>query len=362
MRVAIVDRYVTDTWYSYALSKALSKSCKTFYYSDKNVWSSNLFPFQILRQSIKDRIDVVHLQFELNMFGSTYTNLFVPILLSLVRLARKKIVVTIHGTIPKHLFDSGKIKAIIPKGVPSRPKLLKAVMFVMYGSLSKLCSKIIVHSKIFKRWMMQYQLNPKKILVIPHGNSTDRNVKDIAKWKDFGSRIILNFGVISPRKGLETLILAFGKLKEENVALFIVGREMPYYLGYSDKIKRLGKDCGGVIVFTGFVSDEEMHYLFEKAEIVVLPYNICISASGALAIAIQHSKPLIVTRTDFFKEELSTNEAIFVSIDDPKELTKAMERLLKDEGLRQHLAKTLRKKAEKNCWDKVAEQTVEVYR
>lgn len=370
MRVAIVDRYVTDTWYSSALYRALSEHCEVSYYGDKSakgnvkpVWSTPWFPLQILREAIRDKINVVHLQFEINMFGSAYTNLLIPVLLFLIRLVRKKVVVTIHGVIPYKLFKSGKIKLILPKDAIKNIILMKYATFCLYGSLSKLSSKIIVHSQIFKRWLLEYLLNPEKIFIIPHGIDTNREVHPVKRWKNFGSRIVLNFGVITPRKGLETLIPAFAQLNSPNTVLLIVGREMPYYIGYKEKIEKLVKEyvVNDRVLFTGFLGDDEVHYLFEKAEIVVFPYSISISASGALSFAIQHCKPTIVTSTEFFSEELTQNEAIFVPIDDVEALRNVMKTLLESSSLREALSSKLELKAQRNTWEKVATLTLEIY-
>lgn len=297
------------------------------------------------------------------MFGSTYTNLFIPVLLFLLRLAKKRVVVTIHGVIPRSLFDSGKITRILPNGVPNKPSLLRLFMFCMYGALSKLSSKIIVHSQIFKQWLVHYLINPNKIIVIRHGIETNRNADVSSTWANLEGRIILNFGVITPRKGLETLILAFSKLNTPDIVLVIAGREMPYYEGYAEKIKQLARECGveNKVVFAGFLSDKELHYIFEKAEFVVLPYSVSISASGALAIAIQHCKPTIVTETEFFMEELAMDEAIFVPIDNVEELKLAMETLMQSKELRNYLSEALEKKLGRNSWENVAKQTLEVY-
>lgn len=351
MKVAIVDRYVSEMWYSNMLTKALSKHCPTMYYSDKNVWKHPFIPFQILRQSIRDRVSIVHLQFELYTFGSVYMNLFVPLMLLMVRLVKKKVVVTIHGVFPKSLFDSGQIHKIIPTNVPNRPSLLKLLFFCIYHSLYVLSSKIIVHSEVFKTWLEEYGINPKKVVVIRHGVDNPR------------PRIILNFGVLTPRKGLETLISAFAKLNVPRAKLVIAGREMPYYQGYLKKLKSLvtKHKVEDKVAFTGFLSDEEVHSFFDVAEIVVLPYRVCVSASGPLVTAIQHCKPTIVTETEFFMEELGVDEAMFVPVDDVEQLKDAMETLLKNKGLQQRLSEALKGKAESRSWQKVAEKTLEAY-
>lgn len=373
MNVVMIDRYVTDIWYTNNLVRALSKLCNIRYYADihakkskivKPLWYGIFFPFQIVREVIKDNPDIVHIQFELNMFGRTVTNLGFFFMLFLLKLLGKRTVVTIHGVIPYELFDSGRIKEVIPSDVVGNVKVLKLGIFLVYGGISKLSDKIIVHSSIFKRWLYKdYLLNLDKIFVIPHGISEGIKTKFTEKRETSGDRMILNFGVITPRKGLETLIEAFSKVSVPHTKLVIAGREVSYYVGYLDKIKNLTKEwkIENRISFTGFLLDDMVHYLFEKSEIVVIPYSMGISASGVLSLAIQHRKPTIVTDTEFFKEELSDDEVIFTSIDDAEELAKNMELLLNSPRLKERLAKNIGMRIEPRSWKNVAKKHMEVY-
>ncbi|MBO0888772.1 hypothetical protein J2P12_06695, partial [Candidatus Bathyarchaeota archaeon] len=51
-------------------------------------WTSLLFPFQIFRQSCRDKPQVVHIQHEFGMFGKPATMALVPLLYLFLRFLR----------------------------------------------------------------------------------------------------------------------------------------------------------------------------------------------------------------------------------------------------------------------------------
>ena len=118
MKIAIVDRYA---WYSWNLSKVLSESLgrngSVFFYGNKRrnwamspgktilkpTWSPYLYPFEIFREALRDKPNITHIQFEAITFGSPYTCVLLPLLLFLLRAVDTKIVVTIHGVVPRNI-------------------------------------------------------------------------------------------------------------------------------------------------------------------------------------------------------------------------------------------------------------------
>ena len=356
-----MDRYITDAWYSKSLFDSLKGKCTVFYYSNRNVWHGVFTPFQIIHRAVTDDIDVIHLQFEIYTFGNAPTHLFLPALFIMSKICRKKVVITVHSVIPKYMFDKKEIEKIIPSGVTKSPKLLKIFVEVTYRIFFKLPSKVIVHSNVFKKWLEEYGL--RNIIVIPHGVNSENRYDIPERWVSYGPRMIMCFGVVTPRKGLETLIEAYSIMKSEDVQLLIIGSEMSYYKGYMRSLKELvkGKGLEGKVTFSGFLKDDEVNYLFDKAEIIVLPYRVSISASGSLAFAVQHCKPVIVTETEFFKEELKVTEALFTEKNNSSELAYKMDFLLNNDTLKEYLSNNLRLKRAERGWNKVSNEFMKVY-
>jgi len=333
----------------------------------RSLWSPSLFPFQIIRQSLRDRVRLIHLQFEFTTFGHFYTSLFIVPFLLLLKLLRFKIIITLHGPIFPRNSSNEIISILKPTNTKIPLVMIKFYIVITYILMSKLSSAIIVHGRCFKKWLTGYGV--KNCYVIPHGIMESREVYTTS---DKETRIdkatyILSFGVLSPRKGLENLLQAFFEVlknEDKNIKLIIAGDEPPYYRGYKKKLVDMAYSLGikNKVIFTGYVSDDRLDELFRQAEIVVIPYLYSASASGPLSLAIQHGKPIIATATEFFAEELCNGEAaLLVPRGKPEDLAKAIKLLITNEDLKNRLIERTGLIAKEKSWKKVAQKTFELY-
>ncbi len=250
VKIAMVNHFRSRGWYSWQLAKELAKIIprdgSLYLYGPRSskglispfanfraVWSSALYPLQIVVQALKDRVNIVHLQFEFVTFGSPYTSVLVIPLLILLKLVRVKTVITIHGpAFPKgtanYLFES------LSPSSPLPPYLLRAYCVLTYRIMEKMAAATIVHANIFQKWLNGQGV--RHIQVIPHGVEV---VNDDSTNGDGDDKTILCFGVVSPRKGLENLLLAFSEISRElpGYKLIIAGGEPSYYKGYLNTLK-----------------------------------------------------------------------------------------------------------------------------
>ncbi len=96
-------------------------------------------------------------------------------------------------------------------------------------------------------------------------------VREYLRRRHYPERYLLFVGAIEPRKNIGTLLRAFKKIEKDfdNVYLVIAG---PMGWLYEDVFKKVEdlrvKDK---VRFTGFVSDEELVYLYNGAEVFVYP-------------------------------------------------------------------------------------------
>jgi glycosyltransferase involved in cell wall biosynthesis len=313
-----------------------------------------------------DRPDIVHIEYEVNTFGPIYSNVLLPILLLLIRISKAKIIVTLHSVFTVE-------KEVLPLLFKRLPEIiLRVFAYLFYKFVGMLTHGVVVHSSAFKKLLIKYySLSKDKLYVIPHGvddfNPTidqSRVKHDIPYLRD--NKVILCFGVLSPRKGLEYLIKGYSLIasKYPEYVLVIAGYEPPYYKGYKNKLEALTKSLGieHRVFFLGFVKDEDIPSLFSISEIVVLPYSHSMSASGSLSLAIQYRKPIIATRTTFFNEFLEDGrDSLLVPPRNPQEIAKALEKLLKDSSLKKRIAQNLVFKAYNYSWRNVAKMTLQTY-
>jgi len=388
-KIVIVHRLTPKTNYTRLLEKGFrhsaSKADITLYgnkeenISDlpnaKNVWSNNFYPFQVFRQTVGDRPDIVHIQYEFTTFGPFWTNLLFPLLLILMKIAGVKTVVTVHSVIPKEMVNKEFMQQLLPPIAKfgMGEILFKMFLAFLYRTMAISADRLVVHGGWYKKKMVSsYKAPSWKIHIISYGVDEKKFAEDaLLKWwrKRIGEhRVILFFGNISPRKDMETLIrsLAIFLRNNQDYLLLIAGRELPYYQWYGERLKSITKELelSENVIFSGPISDEEIHVLYSISEFAVFPYLYGFEGpSGPLAFAIQHCVPIIGTGVGHLAEEIcNMKEGILVPPKDIKALAEAMTKLANDRNLRENFSENLRRKMKGMLWRDVAEKTFQLYR
>jgi glycosyltransferase involved in cell wall biosynthesis len=147
-----------------------------------------------------------------------------------------------------------------------------------------------------------------------------------------GGPVVLFFGLLRPYKGIETLLRAWQGI--DGARLWIAGRAM------MDLAPLRALAGPGVELVPRFVSDAEAAALFDRADVVVLPYARTerFDQSGVLATALAFGKPIVVTDVGGFSEVAAAGAARRVAPDDPPALRAALAELVSDPGARERLA------------------------
>jgi glycosyltransferase involved in cell wall biosynthesis len=336
----------------------------------KDVWSESIrYPFQIFREVLRDRPHVVHVQHEFNMFGPVSTALMFPILLFLLRLSGSKTVVTLHAVVtPAEVDAEFARKFAFPKNMWP---ILRMVIAGIYLSTLSLSPRVIVHAMLLKQQLERaYSFNTDKISHIPIG--VDNTPLSIAsgKWTRLlsGKKVILFFGYLGERKGVEYLLYAFRELSKlhPDWILVVAGGLLPYSGPYVDRltniIDKLGISDRTILLTTTPFPPNELHELFHIAEFVTLPYTMSISGSFALSFAMQHGKPVVASNLGVLSEELGYGqEGILCQPADTTDLLRAMNSLVADPSQREKFASNMRQKAVSRNWPTVAQKTYELY-
>lgn len=330
----------------------------------KKIWSQFRFPFQVVEYAIRDHQDVTHIQFDSPTFGIAYTPLLLPFLFLFLRISGKYASTTVHA-VPsissqsdmKTMNEMLKMRSI--KIPPIFVKIGLLFTFTLIGFFS---SQIIVHTPTLKRWLQfDYRISESKITVIPHGTDNP-TIEDTAKTMPSfnlgGKKIVLFFGRINPRKGIELLLQAWSKIffKFPEYVLVIAGTIYRYDISgqYFTSLKELSSRLGinDCVVFTGRLSEDQINWLYLKSEFVVLPYRFSNAASGPLAIAIGFGKPVIAFAIGTFVDEITNNvNGILVKHVDEVCLEEAINSMLCDGDLRSRLQRNARMMMRKHSWD-----------
>ena len=318
IRVALVCRFPfgVQKWYTYLLAQALSrKGIFVKLYGPKSnlegapyekVWSWWSYPFDIINKALKDRLNIIHIQFEFPTFRF-FGALMLPLCLLLLKFARVKCVVTIHGPI---LPLDKKAESVIKEIVPDNYKWFSAKLILMglrllYMLMEKTGARIIVHSHVFRKWLLGYGL--RRVNVIYHGVTPPKAGKGLLNEE---ASSIVCFGTISPRRGIENFMIAIYMIRDylisKNFNVIIAGRLAEYYTEYAASLSNLidEMDLNGLVSMNYNLSDEEIDRLFENAYVAVLPYKFSVSASGVLSTVFEYGIPVLVADTDYFREVL----------------------------------------------------------
>jgi glycosyltransferase involved in cell wall biosynthesis len=250
--------------------------------------------------------------------------------------------------------------------------LSKLPFLFFYFITGRITNKVIVHDHVFKEQLKNlYKMPENKIAIIAHGVSPCKSITSSTKNEELATKlqdkkIVLFFGFLSPRKGVEYLLQAFKNVTIDytNCVLIVAGDAPKQYINYKKRLKAMTSELGlqEKVIFTGFVENEVADYLFSRALIFVLPYTFSSAASGPLSTAMQNGLPIIATRTYYFQDVLKNNyDSLLVPPSNCEFLAKAILKLLEDETLRQKFSTNIRKKAEQSSWRKIAKMTVELY-
>ena len=108
--------------------------------------------------------------------------------------------------------------------------------------------------------------------------------------------ILLFFGIVRPYKGLNTLLNAMNKLKEENIlpSLIIAGEFWEKKQPYLVLIERMGLKKQ-VLIEDRYIPDNEVGLFFSAADILVAPYGAGATQSAVASLGLGYGIPMIVS-------------------------------------------------------------------
>ena len=167
-----------------------------------------------------------------------------------------------------------------------------------------------------------FRIPKSKVSVIPFGinNTVPNTALSTAEAKrqvgvSSGDKALLFFGNITPYKGLEYLISAFGVLltKDRSYRLIIVGRPKgsdKYWKEIQQAIAR-GGISDRIIEKIEYIPDELTELYFKAADVLILPYTH-VFQSGVLFLGYSFGLPAIAADVGALKEEIIEGETGFM--------------------------------------------------
>jgi len=173
-----------------------------------------------------------------------------------------------------------------------------------------------------------------------------------------GRKFIMYVGRPTPHKNLERLVKAFGLLKAQypDLVLVLAGKLDGNYRRIEKSVQK--QNIRGV-VFVGFVSEARLRWLYEHCAAYVFP-----SLSEGFGLpgleAMLHGAPVVSSNATCLPEVYGA-AAHYFDPRDVKAMANAINEVLADKSLRDGLIEAGRRQAGQYSWQRLAEQTLEIY-
>ena len=225
--------------------------------------------------------------------------------------------------------------------------------------LFDLVDAIIVHYEAGRHRLLEMGLPEEKIHVIPigayrHQAELSCPAPLIPEFARVECPVALFFGLIRPNKGLDVLLEAWRGI--EGAELWVVGQPRM-------DISELRRAAPPNVRFvTRWMTEAEIPAIFQRADVVVLPYRE-IDQSGVAFTALAFGRPLLLSDAGGFPDIARVGAARVVPAGDPQALGAALRELIEDETARAEMSKAARAAAAGPfSWARIAAQTETVYR
>jgi len=296
-------------------------------------------------------IRFVSIQHEYGIFGGDDGGY----ILDFVDALRVPAIVTLH-TVLKHPSDNQR--AIVQK-------------------LAAQCARLIVMSQVALELLASsYGVRGSKVVILPHGipvmdGKPDPGLK--SKFGVAGRRLLLTFGLLSPNKGIETVIRALPKVVREypDLVYFVVGATHPVILkregeAYRTMLEREAERLGvrEHLMFRGqFVADAELRQYLMAADLFVSPYrNEAQVTSGALSYAMGAGATVVSTPYWHAQELLANGRGRLFPFQDHEALARVLCDLLAAPAELQRVRENAREFAAAMAWPRIGDGYYELLR
>jgi len=288
------------------------------------------------------RLDLVH-----------FTHFNVPVLY------RRPFVVTIHDLILAK-YPTQRASALTPLLYKLKHRGYK---FVIKSAVQR-AKKVIAVSEFTKKEVTEhFCVNPQKIKVTYEAVDPTRDLAakqgDVLRRYRVRKPYFLYVGNVYPHKNIEGLLKAFKKFLHRNgdYHLVLVGKE-DYFFKRVKKLVRL-MDLEQKVIFTGFVTDTDLPYLYTNAKFYAFP-SFCEGFGLPALEACSYGIPVIASNSSCLPEVLA-DAALFFNPENIDEIVHAMHTVVTDDTVTKKLIAAGYRRSQFFSWEKMAEITLDLY-
>ncbi len=267
---------------------------------------------EVAEQLNEGRYDILSIQHEYGIFGGDAGRY----LLDLIRAVKMPVVTTLHTVLRNPTPDQ------------------RAVM----EELLQLSTRVVVMSRTAIDLLHRvHSVDPSKIDFIPHGiPKISKTAGTEARAKiGGGGPILLTFGLLSPDKGIEQVILAMPEILSRcpEAKYIVVGATHPHVKAfngesYRESLEASAKKLGvseSVEFVDDFVSLDQLLAYLSAMDFYITPYlNPAQITSGTLAYSMGAGKVVLSTPYEYAKEVLAEGRGILIPFSESKPIAEAV--------------------------------------
>jgi glycosyltransferase involved in cell wall biosynthesis len=273
-------------------------------------------------------------------------------------------IVTIHDAIaelfPELIFPTFRSKMLYRAKVRSGMRQARLLVTVSDYSRRRLVEKLNIPQGRFR--VVSEAADP---IFRPLENGVANEVSK--HWRiPVDARCLIYVGGFSPHKNLLMLLDVFHELASQeefrDLRLVLVGDYVgdPFFSCYGqlvDRVKQFG--MGARVLFTGRLEDKDLLVLLNRAHALVLP-SVC-EGFGLPGVEAAACGTPIVATTESPLPELLGDGVLAVDPNDREGWVKALERVLTDKALHQHMREAALIAASRLSWQDSARQLLSVF-
>jgi glycosyltransferase involved in cell wall biosynthesis len=275
----------------------------------------------------------------------------------------------VHFTMPQqpYFYTGKKITTIhdltlVKFNNPSKNRLVylfkKQIFKTLLKKVAKTSEIILTDAEFTRAEIVSYANIPAEKIVIAHPASDAMAAKPQVYGPAENKQYIMYVGNVFPYKNIPRLIEAHQKLLSDHPDLYL------FVVGKKDKdVERLEvmvkQRSFTQVHFTGFVSEQELVWLYKNAKAYVFP-----SLSEGFGMpgleAMQFDLPVVSSDATCLPE-IYGGAAHYFDPESIEEMTKSINEVLTDENLRQNLISNGRSQIKKYSWSGMTKQIHNVY-
>lgn len=317
--------------------------------------------FEILEQDMRgykraanflnfNNTDVVSLQHEFGIYGGSAGSH----VLGLLQKLRMPVVTTLHTILEEPNLEQMQVMK----------------------QLIALSARLVTMSERGKNFLQDiYHVPEERIDLIPHG-VPDMPFVDPNFYKDQfnaeGKYVLLTFGLLSPNKGIETVLKMLPAVVAEfpDLVYIVLGATHPAIIrqhgeSYRRSLEQMTIDLNiqkNVVFYNRFVDLEELKEFIGAADLYITPYlNRDQITSGTLSYAFGCGKAVVSTPYWHAEELLAEDRGVLVPFGDETVMAREIIDLLRDKARRHAMRKRAYMLGRDMIWSNVAQLYVDSF-